>query len=110
MTHQGHANFDLAPSMCEGHKEHDIWACDGGLVSQSLPPVIAVTGWTLLLSDMPCSAQAALGASHLSPFMSEEGESGAEVPEEEEEQTGKDSVALPGPAHSSVSTVSSLTD
>lgn len=51
MTHQGHAKFDLAPSECEGHKEHDICACDGGLVSQSLPPIIAVTGWTLLLSD-----------------------------------------------------------
>ncbi|KAK1898028.1 ATP-dependent RNA helicase DRS1 [Dissostichus eleginoides] len=60
--------------------------------------------------SQPCSAQAAVGASHLSPFMSEEGESGAEVPEEEEGQTGQDSVALPGPAHSSVSTVSSLTD
>lgn len=51
MTHQGHAKFGLAPSVCEGHKEHDICACDGGLVSQPLPPVIAVTGRTLLLSD-----------------------------------------------------------
>ena len=46
MTHQGHAKFGSAPSVCEGHKEHDICACDGGLVSQSLPPVIALTGWT----------------------------------------------------------------
>ncbi len=52
MTHQGHAKFGLAPSVCEGHKEHDICACDEGLVSRSLPPAIAVTGWTQLLSDM----------------------------------------------------------
>lgn len=51
MTHQGHAKFGLALSVCEGHKEHDICARDGGPVSQSLPPVIAVTGWTLLRSD-----------------------------------------------------------
>lgn len=52
MTLQGHAKFSLASSMCEGHKEHDICACNGGLVSQSLPPVISLTGWALLLSDI----------------------------------------------------------
>lgn len=45
MTHQGHAKLSLAPSVCEGHKEHDICGCDGGLVSESLPQVIAITGW-----------------------------------------------------------------
>lgn len=52
MTHQGHAKFSLASSMCEGHKEHDICARDGGLVSHSLPPATAVTERTLLLSDV----------------------------------------------------------
>lgn len=33
-------------SVCEGHKKHDICACDGGLVPQSQPPVNAVTGWS----------------------------------------------------------------
>lgn len=44
MTLQGHAKFGPAPSVCEGHKEHDICARDGGLVSRPLPPAIAVTG------------------------------------------------------------------
>lgn len=44
----GSRQIRLGPfSECEGHKEHDICACDEGLVSKSLPPVIAVTGWTL---------------------------------------------------------------
>lgn len=38
--------------MCEGHKEHDICARDGGLVSHSLPPATAVTERALLLSDV----------------------------------------------------------
>lgn len=54
--------------------------------------------------SQPCSAQAALGASYLSLFSLGEGESTAEAPEEEEGQTGQAAVALPGPAHSSVST------
>lgn len=54
--------------------------------------------------------QAVLGASYLSLFSSEErgrqAGSRAEVPEEEEDgQTGQAAVALPGPAHSSLSTV-----
>lgn len=39
MTLQGQAKFGSASSMCEGHEEHDMCACRGGLVSQPLPPV-----------------------------------------------------------------------
>lgn len=51
MTHQGRASSGAAPSVCEGHKERDICACDGGLVSEPLPPVQAVTGRAVLRSD-----------------------------------------------------------
>lgn len=46
MTHQGRARCGAAPSVCEGHKERDIWAC-GGLVSEPLPPVQAGSGQTV---------------------------------------------------------------
>lgn len=62
------------------------------------------TVW-LDLTDLCCVSQATHGASYLSLFSSGEGESRAEVPEEEEGQTEQASVALPGPAHSSVRTI-----
>ncbi|CAG04095.1 unnamed protein product [Tetraodon nigroviridis] len=46
MTHQGRARSGAAPSVCEGRKERDICACDGGLVPEPLPPVQAVAGRT----------------------------------------------------------------
>ncbi len=62
--------------------------------------------------SQPCSVQAALGASYLSPFSPGEGEGRAEVPREEEGQTGQAAVApaWSGSLISEHSSQTSLTD